>query len=33
MNAVELENITKTFGKHVAVDDLSLAVPGAACSV
>jgi ABC-2 type transport system ATP-binding protein len=27
MNAVELENITKTFGKIVAVDDLSLKVP------
>ena len=27
MNAIELENITKTFGKTVAVDDLSLAVP------
>ena len=27
MNAVELENITKTFGAHTAVDDLSLAVP------
>src|SRR2546430_15518352 len=25
--AVELENITKTFGQQVAVDDLSLAVP------
>lgn len=28
MNAVELTNVTKTYGKHVAVDDLSLAVPG-----
>ena len=27
MNAVDMENITKTFGKHVAVDDLSLVVP------
>ena len=27
MNAVDLENVTKTFGKHVAVDNLSLAVP------
>jgi ABC-2 type transport system ATP-binding protein len=27
MNAVEIERVTKTFGKHVAVDDLSLAVP------
>src|SRR5262245_41109101 len=27
MTAVELKNITKTFGEHVAVDDLSLAVP------
>jgi ABC-2 type transport system ATP-binding protein len=27
MNAVEIENVTKTFGKHVAVDDLSLQVP------
>lgn len=27
MNAVEIEHITKTFGTHVAVDDLSLAVP------
>lgn len=27
MNAVELRNITKTFGKVVAVDDLSLDVP------
>jgi len=27
MNVIELHNITKTFGKHVAVDDLSLAVP------
>ncbi len=27
MNAVELEHIKKTFGKTVAVDDLSLAVP------
>jgi ABC-2 type transport system ATP-binding protein len=27
MNAVRLENVTKTFGSHVAVDDLSLAVP------
>ena len=27
MNAVEIENVTKTFGQHTAVDDLSLAVP------
>jgi ABC-2 type transport system ATP-binding protein len=27
MNAVELDHVTKTFGSHVAVDDLSLAVP------
>jgi len=27
MNAVELENVTKTFGAHVAVDDLDLHVP------
>jgi ABC-2 type transport system ATP-binding protein len=27
MNAVYLEQVTKTFGNHVAVDDLSLAVP------
>ncbi|HRK31072.1 MAG TPA: ATP-binding cassette domain-containing protein [Tepidisphaeraceae bacterium] len=27
MNAIELTNVTKTFGKHVAVDRLSLAVP------
>jgi ABC-2 type transport system ATP-binding protein len=27
MNAVELEQVTKTFGSHTAVDDLSLAVP------
>src|ERR1700731_3302730 len=27
MNAVRLENVTKTFGSHVAVDDLSLDVP------
>ena len=27
MNAVELENVTKTFGAHVAVDGLDLAVP------
>jgi ABC-2 type transport system ATP-binding protein len=26
MNAVELQNITKAFGRHTAVDDLSLAV-------
>src|ERR1700757_2962862 len=27
MNAVEIEQVTKTFGQHVAVDDLSLTVP------
>lgn len=27
MHAVELDNVTKTFGEHVAVDDLSLRVP------
>ena len=27
MNAVEIRDVTKTFGEHVAVDDLSLAVP------
>jgi ABC-2 type transport system ATP-binding protein len=27
MNAVELLNVTKTFGAHTAVDDLSLSVP------
>ncbi len=27
MNAVELESVTKTFGQHTAVDDLSLKVP------
>ena len=27
MDVVEIQNVTKTFGKHVAVDDLSLAVP------
>ena len=27
MNTVEIQNITKTFGKHTAVDDLTLAVP------
>jgi ABC-2 type transport system ATP-binding protein len=27
MNAVEIYNVTKTFGKYTAVDDLSLAVP------
>ncbi|HKI33018.1 MAG TPA: ATP-binding cassette domain-containing protein [Gemmataceae bacterium] len=27
MSAVELENVTKTFGPHTAVDDLCLAVP------
>jgi ABC-2 type transport system ATP-binding protein len=26
-NVVEIENVTKTFGNHVAVDNLSLAVP------
>lgn len=28
MNVIELENITKTFGKNAAVDNLSLEVPG-----
>jgi ABC-2 type transport system ATP-binding protein len=27
MNAIELDNVTKTFGAHTAVDDVSLAVP------
>ena len=27
MNVVEIENITKTFGRLKAVDDLSLGVP------
>jgi ABC-2 type transport system ATP-binding protein len=27
MNTVEIQNITKTFGKHTAVDNLSLTVP------
>ncbi len=27
MNAVEIRDVTKTFGQHVAVDDLSLTVP------
>jgi ABC-2 type transport system ATP-binding protein len=27
MNVVEIENVTKTFGQHVAVNSLSLAVP------
>ena len=27
MNAVEIDHVTKTFGQHVAVDDLSLVVP------
>lgn len=27
MNIVEIENVTKTFGKHVAIDNLSLNVP------
>ncbi len=27
MNAVDLESVTKTFGDHTAVDDLSLSVP------
>jgi ABC-2 type transport system ATP-binding protein len=27
MNVIEIENVTKTFGRHVAVDDLSLNVP------
>ena len=27
MHAVEIDHVTKTFGTHVAVDDLSLAVP------
>lgn len=28
MNVVEIENVTKTFGDHAAVNDLSLTVPG-----
>jgi ABC-2 type transport system ATP-binding protein len=27
MNAVELQNLTKSFGNHIAVNDLSLSVP------
>src|SRR5947209_1674283 len=27
MNAVEIDHVTKTFGRHVAVNDLSLQVP------
>src|SRR5262245_2115678 len=27
MSAVEIEGVTKTFGRHVAVDDLTLSVP------
>ena len=27
MNAVEIEGVTKTFGQHVAIRDLSLEVP------
>jgi len=27
MNAVEIEHVTKSFGSHVAVNDLSLNVP------
>ncbi len=27
MSTIELKNVTKTFGKHVAVDGLSLTVP------
>ncbi len=27
MNTIELDNVTKTFNKHTAVDDLSLSVP------
>src|SRR5262249_62027254 len=27
VNAVEIDHVTKTFGSHVAVDDLGLAVP------
>src|SRR5262249_17980635 len=27
MHAVEIDHVTKTFGTHVAVDDLSLSVP------
>src|SRR5436190_15046129 len=27
MNAVELQNVTKSFGRQIAVDDLSLSVP------
>jgi len=27
MNVIEMQNVTKTFGKHIAVNDLSLTVP------
>jgi ABC-2 type transport system ATP-binding protein len=27
MNTVELENIAKSFGRHTAIDDLTLNVP------
>ena len=27
MNTIELKNVTKSFGKHIAVDDLFLSVP------
>ena len=30
MNAVEIEHVTKTFGRHVAVEDVSLVVPAGA---
>ena len=28
MSAIELDNITKSFGEHIAVNELSLSVPG-----
>lgn len=31
MNAVELHNVTKTYGEHTAVEDVSIAVPAGSC--